>query len=742
MELNQGIVSPLPIITLWIFTIILQRFSLPVLVSAQESYSLDFKVRGLVEGDANAVSIKDSVSGQIISSITANGEYTFPNPITDGDRFKLVVTNQPNQPNQTCSIERGSGKMSKWIFKIMDIVVTCRTPIEHVVIIGIDGMGGAYVREEEASSLNVRTPSLPTLRSLQAESAWTYLAQDALPSSSSTNWVSMLGGNSPDVHGVLSNSWERGDSVIPPTLFAITRDAYPTSQIGLLYDWGGLGRLIEDDVADVKYSPGNAAETVDAANLFIADNQPILTFMHLDLCDHAGHVYGWGSEAYVEALESADSLIASVINNLKNQGLWGNTALLISSDHGGEGYGHGDDTYLERTIPFIVKTPQSVGFKITREVRVWDIAATAAALLDLDHPNDWVSIPAYEAIPFSPEWESMATSNNFYKEVNEFELVYDTIDTGMNNQLSIMRPVVPPGYVSLGDLAFPNANGTSKKCISDETTCSCTSDDTDYRGTIARTVSGRTCQKWTDQSPHTHIRTPGIYPNAGLGDHNYCRNPDEEPGAWCYTTDADKRWELCDIPECPTIDTTTFVVLRDHPSVSHPISYELIWSSEGTTDEKVLTLWNPIPEPGGYSCPGQIAKTDYDGPPSLTDVACIQENYLNFSSVSVSSKVWNDSGSGADMDGSIWQCEGVGKTILDPNLFISRRVSNNDPGNNDCRVLKKWMFSQCQDDQTFRFRNRELRDCKWVAAKINQRCNKKWRKKKVYQYCPVTCSKC
>ena len=104
----------------------------------------------------------------------------------------------------------------------------------------------------------------------------------------------------------LSNSWQVGDSIVPPTLFKVTRDAYPTSQIGLLYDWSGLGRLIGDDVADTKYSPGDAAETLDAAIKYIATERPLLTFVHLDLCDYAGHVYGWGSEEYVASLESAD----------------------------------------------------------------------------------------------------------------------------------------------------------------------------------------------------------------------------------------------------------------------------------------------------------------------------------------------------------------------------------------------------------------------------------------------------
>jgi integrin beta 3 len=68
-----------------------------------------------------------------------------------------------------------------------------------------------------------------------------------------------------------------------------------------------------------------------------------------------------------------------------------------------------------------------------------------------------------------------------------------------------------------------------------------------YRGKQNKTRSGKTCMKWTVQTPHKHSRTPEKFPNGGLGDHNYCRDPDgKSKTIWCYTTDSKKRWEYCD----------------------------------------------------------------------------------------------------------------------------------------------------------------------------------------------------
>lgn len=67
----------------------------------------------------------------------------------------------------------------------------------------------------------------------------------------------------------------------------------------------------------------------------------------------------------------------------------------------------------------------------------------------------------------------------------------------------------------------------------------------DYRGCLATTRTGRVCQSWDSQSPHTHQQDVS---QGGLGSHNQCRNPDGEDTIWCYTADPKQRWEHCESP--------------------------------------------------------------------------------------------------------------------------------------------------------------------------------------------------
>ncbi|XP_048250912.1 plasminogen-like [Haliotis rufescens] len=79
-----------------------------------------------------------------------------------------------------------------------------------------------------------------------------------------------------------------------------------------------------------------------------------------------------------------------------------------------------------------------------------------------------------------------------------------------------------------------------------------------YTGTQSTTKSGKTCQRWDAQEPHTHDRNtdakfavPGFdTPQTVAGSANYCRDPARNGFLWCYTTNPGARWEMCDVPIC------------------------------------------------------------------------------------------------------------------------------------------------------------------------------------------------
>jgi len=79
---------------------------------------------------------------------------------------------------------------------------------------------------------------------------------------------------------------------------------------------------------------------------------------------------------------------------------------------------------------------------------------------------------------------------------------------------------------------------------------------------LSVTESGRTCQRWDSNTPHGvsgnyyKALVGGNYPEGSrAAAQNHCRNPDGEPRPWCYTTDPEKRFELCDIKQCPAPTT-------------------------------------------------------------------------------------------------------------------------------------------------------------------------------------------
>ncbi|OUC44449.1 LIM domain protein [Trichinella nativa] len=69
----------------------------------------------------------------------------------------------------------------------------------------------------------------------------------------------------------------------------------------------------------------------------------------------------------------------------------------------------------------------------------------------------------------------------------------------------------------------------------------------EYRGKIAVTVNGHSCQPWAEKYPHRHQYGAGHFGDETIAEvMNYCRNPDKSScGPWCFTTDPTVIREPC-----------------------------------------------------------------------------------------------------------------------------------------------------------------------------------------------------
>jgi len=73
----------------------------------------------------------------------------------------------------------------------------------------------------------------------------------------------------------------------------------------------------------------------------------------------------------------------------------------------------------------------------------------------------------------------------------------------------------------------------------------------EYEGLQSATLSGRKCKNWLSDGTYS----PAV---KGVGNHNYCRNPEgSKDKPWCFTMDPKVAWEYCTVSACSkdTLDT-------------------------------------------------------------------------------------------------------------------------------------------------------------------------------------------
>lgn len=270
-----------------------------------------------------------------------------------------------------------------------------RAKIEHVILIGSDGFG-AYALQKAKT---------PHIRKLMQEGSWSLEARTVLPSSSAPNWASMVMGAGPELHGY--TTWGSKKPDLParvldeygmfPTVYSLLRQAKPDSEIGVIYEWEGIGYLFPKAAVNKDQHCDGDVVVAKAAADYIKAQKPNFLFIHLHDVDSVGHQVGHGTPEYYEAIERTDTHIGEILQSIRDAGIEKNTVVLFTADHGGINKGHGSISMAEMQIPWVIRGP---GIKRNHEIKssimTFDTAATLAGLLELKPPQVWIGRPVVE----------------------------------------------------------------------------------------------------------------------------------------------------------------------------------------------------------------------------------------------------------------------------------------------------------------------------------------------------------
>lgn len=263
--------------------------------------------------------------------------------------------------------------------------------IKHVVLIGMDGV----------SAEGFQYSKTPVLDELIRNGCISVKTRAVMPTVSAPNWASILSGAGPEQHGVTSNEWSLGNQPFEPTakdnqgyftsVFTLLNKQKPAAVTGMFYDWDWIGTYINPTYPTANKFVQGYTNVTAAACEFLKSKKPAFSFVYYGHPDEVGHQIGHGTADYYQSIADMDAEIGKIITVLKETGMYSTTCIMVVSDHGGIGKGHGGESRIEMEVPWIISGP---GIAKNRLLVMpndqANTAVTIAKLLGLKAPVEWI----------------------------------------------------------------------------------------------------------------------------------------------------------------------------------------------------------------------------------------------------------------------------------------------------------------------------------------------------------------
>ncbi|OUL63258.1 DUF4983 domain-containing protein [Flavobacterium sp. AJR] len=239
--------------------------------------------------------------------------------------------------------------------------------VKKLLIIGIDGCRGDAL-------MGANTPNV---HGLLSNSVYSLDALTESPTWSGNGWSTMLSGVTHLKHKVTDNSFLTPNFTTYPSFLKRLETYNSTLKTMSIVHWAPINTYIVDGIDVEKTLTTDLAVKNEVVNALTNDN-PDALFMHFDDVDHAGHSYGFSLNVpqYKASIETTDAYIGEILTALKNRPNYANEdwLVIIAPDHGGIVTGssgsHGGSSYEERNIFTIFNNKNFTANKIEKAADV------------------------------------------------------------------------------------------------------------------------------------------------------------------------------------------------------------------------------------------------------------------------------------------------------------------------------------------------------------------------------------
>ncbi len=228
----------------------------------------------------------------------------------------------------------------------------------------------------------------PFLRDFIKECTYCDKAKSVYPSITLPCHMSLFHSVPPERHGTLENTYVRPVHKLEGLFEVLAKN---NKKCAFFYTWeelrdlGRPGSLSYQEFCSwYTYEREADCKMCNKAIEYIKEEEPDFLFYYTGHTDEQGHVYGWMSDEYLEAVDLAIDNTRKLIEALPKD-----YSVIITADHGGHERIHGTKMQEDMTIPMLLYGNLWQKNAEISNVGLLDVAPTIAALLECPIPREW-----------------------------------------------------------------------------------------------------------------------------------------------------------------------------------------------------------------------------------------------------------------------------------------------------------------------------------------------------------------